>query len=210
MDHSKMYSDDKTQSINDDAVRSSINTMIIVKVVKVYAATQRVDVKPCISVKIEDVNSLTKIYTRTGKKVGVSEIEMPEILNVPICHPRAGNFMITLPIQVGDNGMLIFCQQDISAWKERGGSNVEQKDLAQFDINNCIFLPYVASDVDVVSDYNADALEIRAGDDKMTMAGDGKVVFNCDVVANGVSLETHTHPVVVPSTPHTGNTGEPN
>lgn len=186
-DYSKITSDDKTDSVLADYIKSQIRTFIIVRVTKIYASTQRVDVQPCITVKIEDKTSNTKIYTRTGKKVGVSELEMPEILDVPISYMRTGNFMITLPIAIGTYGKLLFSNQDLSEWKVRGGTGVEQKDLSQFNINNCVFEPYIASTPDVVADYNADALEIRAGSDKIVMAGNGQVLIN------SIDFLTHTH-----------------
>jgi len=202
-DFSKIASDDKAESVLADYIKSQIRTFIIAKVVKVYPETQRVDVQPCLTTKIEDKNSKTQIYTRTGKKVGVSEITMPVILDVPFSYIRTGNFMVTLPIDVGTYGKLLFSNPDLSEWKIRGGTGVEQKDLAQFNINNCVFEPYIASTPDVVSDYNASALEIRAGSDKIVMAGDGQVLIN------GIDFLTHTHPISVPSTPYTGDTGGP-
>jgi hypothetical protein len=196
-DFSKMSSQDKADSVLADYIKSQIRTFIIAKVVKVYASTQRVDVQPCITVKVEDKNSTTKIYTRIGKKVGVSELEMPVILDVPISYLRTGTFMVTLPLQVGTYGKLLFSNQDISEWKIKGGTGVEQKNLAQFNINNCVFEPYIASDPDVVSDYNPDALEVRAGEDKLTMAGDGKIVANCDIEIDGISFLDHFHGVPI-------------
>lgn len=193
MDYTKNYSEAKQQSMASDAVKSDINTMLIVKVVKVNIALQRVDVKPCLTVKVASQTSKIKVYTRSGKLTPVEELEMPTILDVPICYPRAGNFMITLPIKVGDTGMLLVSQQDITQWKEKGGSGVAQQDIELFDINNSVYLPFIASKPDAISDYNANALELRAGDDKLTMAGDGKIVANCDIIAKGKSLYSHTH-----------------
>lgn len=191
--YNDMASDDKAQAVLADFVLSQVRTFIIAKVVKVDLTKQRVDVQPCMTVKVEDKNSNTKIYSRIGKRVRVSESEMPIILDVPISYLRTGNFMITLPIAVGTYGKLLFSTQDMSEWKLRGGTSIEQKDLSQFNINNCVFEPYIASDTDVVSDYNADALEIRAGSDKMIMAGDGKMVVNCDIEINGISFLSHVH-----------------
>jgi hypothetical protein len=211
MDFTKVTSSEKELSTLADNIKADVQTMIIAKVVKVYTETQRVDVQPCITIKVEDPDGVKEVYTRTGKKVKVSELEMPVILNVPLSHPRSGNFMITLPVAVDCYGMLFFSSQDINVWKAKGGTGIEQKNLAQFDINDAVFLPYVASDSDVVSDYNADALEVRAGDDKLTMAGDGKVSTNCDIEINGISFLAHVHSYTAPlhPSPTPGETGVP-
>jgi hypothetical protein len=193
MDLTRIASSAKEQASLTDSILSRINTMIIAQVTKVYAETQRVDVQPCITIKEENQNSKNYIYNWLGKRVPVSELEMPEILNVPLSFPRAGTFMLTLPVAVGDYGMLIFSSQDMQEWKTRGGTQVEQKSLDLLNINDCVFIPYVASDQDVVSDYNPDALELRAGDDKLTMAGDGKVSTNCDIEIDGISFKAHVH-----------------
>jgi hypothetical protein len=56
-----------------------------------------------------------------------------------------------------------------------------------FDINDGVYLPYVPNMVNKISDYDATALEIRAGSDKIKMAGDGKVLIN------GIDFVTHVH-----------------
>jgi hypothetical protein len=219
MDFTKIPSDEKVQAVLTDNILSAINTMLIVKVVKVYASTQRVDVQPCIKVKYADPDSKTNMYTRLGKLTGVSEIELPIILNVPICFPRAGNFMVTLPITVNDTGMLLISQQDLSLWKQQGGSGVSTQHIDQFNINNGVYIPFVPNAANAVSDYSATALELRAGSDKLTMAGDGKITTNCDIIIDGISFLGHKHPAngimayaspnVAPLAGTTGSTGVP-
>jgi hypothetical protein len=230
MDFSKNYNDAKEFSMQSDQIKSDINTMLIVKVVKVYASTQRVDVQPCITVKKIDNDSKTQIYTRTGQYAGVSEIAMPILLNVPICFPRAGNLMVTLPVTVGDTGMLIISQQDLTQWKQKGGDGIAQDDISLFDINNGVYVPFVPNDVTAVSDYNATAMELRnlAGTAKIKIDNSGTIAITgdvtvtgtltatTDVVGGGKSLKTHTHttllnasalaaPAIIPAT-----SGSPN
>jgi len=181
--------------------------MILGKVTKVYYDTQRVDVQPCITVKIRDDNSKNKMYTRTGEYIGVKEIAMPEILNVPFMYLKSGTFSITIPIAVGTTGILIISQQDISVWKDTGGTGVAGKDISLFDLNNAVFIAGVPDAISALSDYSSSALELRAGNDKISMDGSGTINITGNLTVSGTvtgttevkagtkSLKAHTHPV---------------
>jgi hypothetical protein len=201
MDFTKVPSEEKEQAVLADRIKRSVNVMLICKVVKVDLTKQRVDVQPCITDKIEDPTSKTFIYSRMGKLVPVSELAGPVIPDVPIHFSHAGNFMITIPVAVGDEGMLIISHQDLSKWKEQGGTGVPQQHLSLLDINNGIFIPGVPSAVSAIADYATDALEIRAGSDKIRMKGDGTVYINT------IEFLTHKHPVGTLTVPVTAATG---
>lgn len=201
----KDFTQARADALLKDSVLLEINTMLICEVLQFYPDTQTVDVQPVITAKIVNDNGV-EIISRLGEPVKVSEVLLPPLKGVPICYPRAGNFMITLPIAVGDTGMLIISSRDISAWKELGGQQAAGLDL--FNINDGVYLPYVAAKTTAISDYSANALEIRAGNDKISMAADGRVVIN------GIDFMTHTHPAQGSlkdgnSLPCSGSTGGP-
>jgi hypothetical protein len=188
-----------------NSIKTDINTMLIVKVLSFDATTQTVSVQPVITAKIYDPTSKTIVYNRLGEPIPVTEVLLPPLKNVPISYPRAGNFMITLPITVGDTGMLIISQNDIALWKQQGGTQATGS-MEIFNINDGVYLPYVPNMVNKISDYDATALEIRAGSDKIKMAGDGKVYINT------IEFLTHTHVYnapLHPAVPPTANTGVP-
>jgi hypothetical protein len=226
MDYTKIPSEEKVNAMLGDEIKQSINTMLLCKVVKFDSATQRVDLRPCIKIRYTDNKSLKKMYTRMGKLINYSEMELPVLLNVPVSYPRSGNFMITLPVTVGDVGMLIISQQDLSIWKKQGGSDVSTDNIDLFNINDGVFLPYVPSLASAVSDYSSTALEIRDGVSKIKMDASGTIAITgnvsisgtltatTDVVGGGKSLKNHTHsgtPLLVDLTPTrvTGFTGSP-
>jgi hypothetical protein len=177
----KLYTQEKANASLAYSIMLNINTMLIVKVLKVYVDRQTVDVQPVIMGVIRDDNGAKTTTTPLGEDVRVSNIELPAILDVPICYHRAGTAMITLPIQVGDTGMLIIAQRDISNWKQNGGV-VEQAQASLFDINDGVFVPFVPNQANKISDYSSTNLEIRFGDDKISMDGLGNINITATTV----------------------------
>lgn len=204
----KVYEFQKAVNTLIEKALLNINTMMIVKVLEFDAATQTVSVQPVIMGKERDETSEAFTYNRLGENIPYVDVELPPLRGVPVCHPRSGNFMVTLPVQVGDTGMLIISQRDISLWKQLGGTQ-PQGEVSVFDINDGVFLPFVPNAMNKISNYNSNALELRAGNDKMTMDGSGKITTNCDIVVNGISVVNHVHKVTVPSTPYSGNSDKP-
>jgi hypothetical protein len=57
------------------------------------------------------------LYTTSGKRVFE---ELPEIPFVPVIFPRAGAFAMTLPVEVGDAVLLVFCDVSLAEWRDSG------------------------------------------------------------------------------------------
>lgn len=57
----------------------------------------------------------------TGSDYTPVSIPLPELLDVPIVLPRAGDYVITLPVRAGDECLVIFADQCIDAWWQNGG-----------------------------------------------------------------------------------------
>jgi hypothetical protein len=133
--------------------------------------------------------------SRLGEYVPVSELEYPVIMNIPICHQRAGNFMLNLPIAVGDTGMIVVAQRDLDNWKANGGIQ-PTKTLRQFNFNDGIYLPFVPNNTNKVTNYNATMLEVRAGSEYIQMDGLG----NVNVYATKVKLGKAAFEYIVKAT----------
>jgi hypothetical protein len=80
-------------------------------VVRKYdSVTQRADVKPL----------LERAYTDdTGDDL---TDDLPEIPKVPVVFPRAGNFFFSMPVEAGDNVLLLFCDRSIDNYMQSNGS----------------------------------------------------------------------------------------
>lgn len=205
INNTKSYTTEQADNAFAVNLKLEINTMMLCEVVKVDFANQRVDVKPVIKAVVRDDKSSKIITSFIGEDVRVSDIEMPALMGVPLCYARAGSAMITMPISVGDTGMLIISQRDISLWKEQGGTAEQSIGSGLFDINDGVFLPFVANKTNKDANYSQDRLEIRYNDDKISMDGAGSIVMNCNVAVSGTltatsdcigggkSLKNHTH-----------------
>ena len=157
--------------------------------------------------------------------------DLPELQDVPIVVPRAGNWAITLPISVGDECMVIFQDLCLDGWWSRGGIQ-NWNDLRRHDLSDAIAIFSPWSQPNALSNWNNSFLEIRNldGSTKMTfspgeviLVGNLKVKGNIDidgtldctgtitsqsdVVAGTISGKTHTHSGV---TSGPDNTGVPN
>lgn len=161
----------------------------------------------------------------------------PQIVRVPVEWPIAdgGRAQITVPLKPGDPVKLTFSQRSLENWLS--GSNQAPDDPRQFDLTDCfaspVMRPGAAADTENVSvQYGAGTFKIAPSGDMTIDApsltinapttvnglltytegmvgsgGEHTASITGDVIANGVSLVTHTHSGVQPGS---GNTGEPN
>lgn len=178
------------------------------------AATQCVAVKPA----IREV-----VRTPTGPE----NTEIAPIYNVPLCFPSAGGFSLTLPVQAGDEGLLVFCDMCIDLWWSRGGIQ-NQFERRRHDVSDCGFYPGGRSQPRVLTAYSADSAQLRSDDGAayvevaaghvvnvvapggLNITGPvmvmGTVMASGEVIGNGVALSTHIHGGV---TTGGGDTGPP-
>lgn len=155
---------------------------------------------------------------------------LPLLINVPIVFPSAGGFLITLPLAQGDEVLVIFSCRAIDAWWQQGDVQ-PPVETRMHDLSDGFAIPGPRSIPKVVSGISSTGAQIRnnAGTTYIEISGNGKIKLvspseidvtgdlkvtgtisaTTDVTVGSVSLKNHLHPVVVPSTPFTGNTGAP-
>lgn len=170
------------------------NTCLPCVVIAVNVAQQTVDIQP-----------LIQAYVPASK----TNISRPAITDVPFWVYRAGDTYITLPIKVGDTGLAIFCQRDITNWKNVGGETVIQSDRVM-DYNDAFFLPYMGAKTQAISGYNPDYIEIVKNGKKITVQdgtlnapeyaiicksvhASGTIESDTDCISAGISGKTHVH-----------------
>ena len=57
------------------------------------------------------------------RKQGTLTVQaLPQLFDVPVLLPRAGGFTLTLPIQAGDECLVIFSDQCMDSWFQAGGT----------------------------------------------------------------------------------------
>jgi Phage protein Gp138 N-terminal domain len=77
-------------------------------------------------------------------------INMPLLVDVPLCFPSAGGFLLTLPISSGDEVLVILASRCIDSWWQSGGVGVAPE-LRMHDLSDGFALPGPRSLPNVVS-----------------------------------------------------------
>ncbi|WP_368647714.1 Gp138 family membrane-puncturing spike protein [Castellaniella ginsengisoli] len=71
---------------------------------------------------------------------GGATIQPPPIIDVPVLFPGGTQFAVIHQIDPGDEGLILFSQRCVDAWKQTGG--VAQNPLARFhDTHDAFFIP---------------------------------------------------------------------
>ena len=133
---------------------------------------------PCIVTKfnatkqtIDCIPAIRELINIGGK---LNYVELPELKEVPIEVPRAGNYAITLPITVGQECRVTFQDLCIDGWWARGGIQ-NWNDLRRHDLSDAIatFSPW--SQPNTISNYSTTDLEIRSldGTQKISLSNTG-------------------------------------
>ncbi len=66
--------------------------------------------------------------------------DMGVLVGVPVMFPRAGGFVITLPLAAGDTGLLVFNSTGIGEWRASGQTS-QPADASRHSIGWPVFLP---------------------------------------------------------------------
>jgi len=109
---------DRNERINDpeealrlamEANQTRIWTAIPGIVVSADLSAQTLSVQPSIQGSISDAEG------------NVQSVNLPLLVDVPICFPRAGGFALTFPIAAGDEVLVVFSSRCIDSWWQNGG-----------------------------------------------------------------------------------------
>ena len=91
---------------------------------------------------------LAKIISINNNKVSVIEIarqnqkeKNPILNNVLVAQPKSGEWEINFNLKVGDIGLCLVCDYDLSIYKNQGSNNFMISTDRRHDLNDCIFLP---------------------------------------------------------------------
>lgn len=108
---------------------------------------------------------------------GMQNVAIFPISNVPVCFPSAGGFSLTLPVQPGDEGLLVFWDMCADLWYSRGGIQ-NQLERRRHDLTDCAFYPGGRSQPRALSGYSSNSAQLRSDD--------GTVVI--DIAEAGVTI----------------------
>lgn len=174
-----------------DRAMLRINTAIPGKIVAFDSATGTASVMPAVATRtyIDDVEEF---------------VQPPVIVNAPVILPSVavGGFAMTLPISAGDPCFIVFAQRAIDNWFDRGDVQPPEDAISSrhHSLTDAFVLMAPRPASQPITNWQMDGLEIRNADRscalKITDSGieiRGNVTVTGDVVANGISLDNHTH-----------------
>lgn len=87
-------------------------------------------------------------------------VEIPLLLDVPIIFPRAGDYVLTMPVQAGDECLVIFGDMCIDAWWQAGGVQ-NQIDFRRHDLSDGFAILGCWSQPRVIPNYSTNSAQLR-------------------------------------------------
>jgi len=161
--------------------------------------TRLLELHTCIPAVVESVKASTvdiSIVTKRVMKDGTS-ISIPVIPDVPVLFFGSGGLSIACQISAGDEGLVIFCERDISRFISDGGVSAPAM-LRKHEYSDAIFIPASLS--------NAARVNIPTSGIEIT----GDVKINGNISATGeVTAIVDGGSVTLSGHVHTGNQGSP-
>jgi hypothetical protein len=137
-----------------DKIRKSIRVAAPAVIKSFDAATQTVSAQLVIKERV----FIDGVYT--DKKF------LP-FTDVPIFMPRAGNFVITMPITVGDECLLVFTDTCIDSWFQDGGEENKQFFQRRHNMNDAFAICGIWNQKNTIPGYVSNALNIRSLDNNV-------------------------------------------
>lgn len=127
-------------------------------------------------------------------------VNLPPLPDVPICFPNAGGFVLTLPIAIGDEVLVVFSARCIDAWWQSSGVG-KPMESRMHDLSDAFAIPGPRSKPKAITGISSTNAQLRneSGDTFLEIAPGGNIKLTAttkvDVVAPIINLEGN---VVVP------------
>lgn len=176
------------------AALDNVLTADIFRVVAFYPETQTVDLEPCVKVWDEDIEGVVKVNKYGEYKYMSATTNGLYLLNVPVQQIKCGQFSITIPVAVGDCGIVHFLKNDIQNWKVSGGQT-EALYVSPFDVSSCVYSGFVPNETTKDGNFNANSLEIKSKSAIITVSEDSVSITTASSVsvdASSINLNGDT------------------
>lgn len=173
----------------------------------------------------QSVGTLTaqpSIQAKVTDKTGAAKwVNLPVLVDVPVCWQGGGGYTLTFPIAAGDECLIVFASRCIDAWWQSGGVQ-PQAELRMHDLSDGFAFVGTRSRARKLASISSAGVTLRNDTDTVhiELAGTavnivapgginliGPVTMTGTVTNNGKNIgSTHTHTGV---TPGGGTTGTP-
>ncbi len=147
------------------------------------AIIQSFDVeKQVVSVRI----SLTQSVVINGQEQSIS---YPVLQNIPIVMPRAGAFVLTMPVQQGDECILFFADCAIDTWQNSGQSDNLLISDRKHNLSDAFAVLGAWSQPRVLQNYSTSSAQLRSVDGNTVVdVANGTITIK----ANSVNVQAQT------------------
>ncbi len=127
-------------------------------------------------------------------------VDIPQLVDVPLVLPRGGGYVLTLPVQAGDECLVVFGDACMDAWWQSGGVQ-NQIDCRRHDLSDGFAVLGVWSQPQRVPQYSTTAAELRSLDGGAGISISGSTITirasNVNITGTttieGRSFLQHTH-----------------
>lgn len=118
----------------------------------------------------------------------ISMVNLPLLLDVPIVLPRAGGIVLTMPVQLGDECLVIFGDMCIDAWWSQGGVQV-QAEKRRHDLSDGFAILSPTSQPRRITNYSTTSAQLRTEDGSqcIDISQEG-IDLRGNILKNGVPL----------------------
>jgi len=97
----------------------------------------------------------------TNEDGTTEDVKVKPLYDVPIFMPRAGNFILTMPIAVGDECLVVFGDNCYDTWYQNGGEENLQNEKRRHDLSDGFAIVGIWSQPRKVSNYSTDSAVLR-------------------------------------------------
>lgn len=107
---------------------------------------------PCIVQKIDLTAMTVEVQpaiqgTVTNEDGSTQNVDYPLLADVPIVFPSAGGFLITFPIAIGDEVLVVMASRCIDSWWQSGGYKNQPMEARMHDLSDGFAIPGPRSQV---------------------------------------------------------------
>lgn len=189
----RLGSFDELLRITKDEVSSNLRSAIPGIIKNFNSTTQTAEVQVAIREKVRDI-SLNETW-----------VNIPLLLDVPIVMPRAGGYILAMPVEAGDECLVVFGDMCIDAWWSNGGVQ-NQIEKRRHDLSDAFAILGAWSQPRKISNYPTDAAQLRTEDGNTYIElKDGEInLVAASVKINSQEFSTHTHSGVTTGSGDTG------
>src|ERR1017187_2232600 len=93
-----------------------------------------------------------------------NSVTLPVLADVPVCVPSGGGFSFTLPIQPGDECLVVFSDSSLDSWFQSGGINNVAISQRRHHLSDAIAIFGLRSTPRALTDYSTDSAQLRSDD----------------------------------------------